>query len=532
MDAVSGITTQKGEAMTEDRRSALSVQEMGERFDLLATESKEYAIFLTELQGNLICWNPGAERLFGYRADEIIGQHFSRFFTPEDVRNGQPEHEIKMASDLGRSDSVRWQVRKDGTRFWCQSVVTPLLDEKKQARSFARVMHDLTESQAAEAQRKRADGLAEANRNREEFMALLSHELRSPLSPIVNALSVLRQMRTNDPIIENAGHIIDRQVTQMVRLVDDLLDISRITKGKLRLTKEKVDLRTIANHASETARPLMEARKHEFSVALPTGSVWVEADPARMEQVVVNLLNNAAKYTDTGGLIRLSVSQEGDDAVIRVWDNGVGILPDMLPKVFELFTQVDGSLGRSYGGLGIGLALARNLIELQDGRLLAQSGGLGKGSEFTIKLPVTTAAPGQESKTVLEPGQRTGRSLRVLVVEDNVDSADSLSMLLRLYGHDVQVARTGPTALEMASASRPDVVLLDIGLPGMDGYQVAKRLRERPEFQDVMICALTGYTPSDSDRLRHQESGFDHYFVKPASIESLSELFKTIQPVL
>ena len=517
--------------MTEVHRDSLSPQEMGERFDLLAAETKEYAIFLVEPDGKLLCWNPGAERLFGYRADEIIGQHFSRFFSPEDIRNGQPEHELKTAANEGRSHSVCWQVRKDGTPFWCQSIVTPLLNEKKQARSFARVMHDLTESQATEAQRQRAEGLAEANRNKEEFMALLSHELRSPLSPIVNALNILRQMKTGNPIIESAGHIIDRQVSQMVRLVDDLLDISRITKGKLQLTKEKVELRVIANHAAETARPLLEARKHEFSVALPTRSIWVEADPARMEQVVVNLLNNAAKYTDPGGLIQMTVSQEDGDAVIRVQDNGVGISPEMLPKVFELFTQVDGTLGRTYGGLGIGLALARNLVEMQDGRILAQSGGLGKGSEFTIKLPVIANAAGEES-TVLEQGKNPGRSLRVLVVEDNVDAADSLSMLLRLYGHDVRVAGTGPTALAMASASRPDVVLLDIGLPGMDGYQVAKRLRENADLTGVMICALTGYTPSDSDRLRHRESGFDHYFVKPVSLEKLAEMFQTIRPIL
>ena len=226
----------------------------------------------------------------------------------------------------------------------------------------------------------------------------------------------------------------------------------------------------------------------------------------------------------------MTVSQEGDDAVIRVRDNGVGIAPELLPQVFELFTQVDGSLGRSYGGLGIGLALARNLVEMQEGRLQASSGGLGKGSEFTIKLPVIAAAMGDEAKTVLEPGQNTGRSLRVLVVEDNVDAADSLSMLLRLYGHEVQVARTGPTALEMASASRPDVVLLDIGLPGMDGYQVAKHLRERPEFKDVMMCALTGYTPSEADRHVSRKSGFDHYFVKPVSLAKLNDLFKTVRP--
>jgi CheY-like chemotaxis protein len=407
--------------------------------------------------------------------------------------------------------------------------VTPLLNENKQARSFARVMHDLTENEALEAQKKRADNLAAANRSKEEFMALLSHELRSPLSPIINALNILRQMKTNDPIIEQASNIIERQVGQMVRLVDDLLDISRITKGKLRLTREKMELRVVANHAAESARPFMEARKHEFSVALPTRPIWVEADPARMEQVVVNLLNNAAKYTETGGLIRLVVSQEGGDAVIRVRDNGIGIAPERLPHIFDLFNQVDGSLGRSYGGLGIGLALARNLLEMQDGRLQAQSAGLGKGSEFTVHLPVVPVTAEYEAKTVLEPGRYSGRSLHVLVVEDNVDAADSLSMLLRLYGHQVQVARTGPTALEMASTSRPDVVLLDIGLPEMDGYQVAQRLREMPEFKHVTVCALTGHTPSEADRQRQHDSGFDHYYVKPVDLNKLLDLFKSVE---
>jgi PAS domain S-box-containing protein len=516
--------------MTSDDSTRLSTQEMGERFDLLATDAREYAVFLVGPAGHLRCWNAGAERTFGYQATEIIGQHFSRFFTPEDVLTGQPEHELETALADGYADSDCWQIRKDGTRFWCRATVTALLDENKQVRSFARVMHDLTESEAAQAQRKRADGLAEANRSQEEFMALLSHELRSPLSPIINALNILRQMQTNDPIIEQAGNIIDRQVGQMVRLVDDLLDISRITKGKLRLTKEQVELRVVVNHAAESVRPFMDARKHEFSVAIPTKPIWVAADPARMEQVVVNLLNNAAKYTGTGGLIRMSVSREEDEAVIRVRDNGIGIAPELLPHVFELFTQVDGSLGRSYGGLGIGLALARNLVEMHEGRLQAYSEGKGKGCEFTIKLPVLLETPARAVKTALTPGQPAGRSLRVLVVEDNVDAADSLSLLLRLFGHKVEVARTGPTALEMALASRPEVVLLDIGLPGMDGYEVARRMRENPEFKDVMMCALTGYSPSEADRQRQQETGFDHYYVKPVELETLLELFKTIGP--
>ncbi len=513
-----------------ENQIGLSSQELAERFQLLAADAREYAIFLVGLDGHLLCWNPGAEHIFGYSSTEIIGQHFSRFFSPEDILSGQPEHELQLALNDGRAVSNCWQVRKDGTRFLCQAIVTPLLGENKQARSFARVMHDLTESDAMRIQRKRADNLAEANRSKEEFMALLSHELRSPLSPIINSLSILRQMKTNDPIIEQAGNIIDRQVGVIVRLVDDLLDIARITKGKLRLTKEQVELRSVVNHAAESARPFMDARKHDFSVSLPTTPIWVEGDPDRLEQVVVNLLNNAAKYTDTGGLIRMSVKQSGGEAVIRVRDNGVGIAPEMLSHIFELFTQVDGSLGRSYGGLGIGLALATKLVEMHDGRLQATSAGIGKGCEFTIVLPALAESSTHKIKTNLEQIQPSGRSLHVLIVEDSVDAGDTLSMLLRLHGHDAHVARTGPAAIEMVKAHRPDVVLLDIGLPGMDGYQVAKQLRALPDFKNVLICALTGYTPSEADRQRQRETGFDHYYVKPVEMAKLLELFKTRGP--
>jgi PAS domain S-box-containing protein len=514
--------------MTPDDSERLSSQEMAERFDSLVSNATEYAVFLVGLEGRLLCWNAGAERLLGYRSPEVIGQHFSRFFSAEDIRAGQPERELKVALSDGYSVSDCWQVRKDGSRLWCRATVTSLFDGSKQTRSFARVVHDLTESEAMQAQRKRADGLAEANRNKEEFMALLSHELRSPLSPIRNAISILRLMRTTDPIVEQAGNIIDRQVGVMVKLVDDLLDISRITRGKLRLTKEQVELRSVVNNAAEGVRPFMDARRHDFSVSLPTEPLWIEADPARIEQVIVNLLNNAAKYTDTNGLIRMTVCREGDEAVIRVRDNGIGIAPELLTQIFELFSQVDGSMGRSYGGLGIGLSLARNLVEMHDGRLQASSGGVGTGCEFVIKLPLLLRPTNTTAQTVVEAGKHGGPSLRVLVVEDNVDAADSLSLLLRLYGHDVSIARTGPTALEMASLSMPDVVLLDIGLPGMDGYQVAKILRARPDFKNVIMCALTGYTPSEADRQRQQDTGFNHYYVKPVDLDKLFEMFAEV----
>jgi PAS domain S-box-containing protein len=488
----------------------LSPRELDERFDLLVADVREYAIFLVGQDGSIRCWNPGAERLFGYTSPEIIGQHFSRLFSPEDVRSGQPEHELKAALDTSHAVSVRWQIRKDGTRFWCQATTTPLFDESKQVRSFARVMHDLTEGQAQEAQRKRADDLAEANRSKEEFMALLAHELRSPLSPILSALNVQRQMKTDDPILQQAGDIIERQVGLMVRLVDDLLDIGRITKGKLRLSKERVELRVLVNRAAEAARPTIDCRKHEFSVSLPTEPIWVQADAVRLEQVIVNLLNNAAKYTDPGGLIRLSVSSADGEAVLKVWDNGLGVPPEMLPRIFDLFTQVDATLSRSHGGLGVGLALVRTLVEMHDGRVQAYSAGPNQGSEFTVILPALASIPADHAKVVLERLPPTGPSLRILVVEDNIDAGDGLSLLLRMHGHEVLVARTGPSALEVASAFGPHVVLLDIGLPGLDGFQVAQRLRERPEFTNVVLCALSGYTPSDADRDRSQQAGFDH----------------------
>ena len=506
----------------------LSSKVLAERFDLLAAGATEYALFVVDPGGKLVCWNLGAERLFGYRTDEVIGQHFSRFFSPEDIRSGQPEHELKTAQDVGHADGARWQLRKDGSRFWCKANVTALYNETKQVHAFARVMHDLTATQAREAETVRADGLAEANRGKEEFMALLAHELRNPLSPILNALGILRQIRTEDPVIQQAGGIIERQVQQMVRLVDDLLDVSRITKGKLRIKTERVELRAVMNRAADAARPFIDARRHEFSLLLPTEPLWVEGDPDRLEQVAMNLLTNAAKYTDAGGLIRITVAREGDDAVVRVADNGVGIPPAMLPRVFDLFTQVDASLSRSHGGLGIGLALVRTLVEMHGGRVTAVSGGVGRGSEFAVKLPTLTAGPSPTLTSTLEPGEPVGQPLRVLIVEDNIDAGDSLSMLLRLHGHEVLVARSGPTALDLAATFRPALVLLDIGLPGMNGYEVARRLRANPELTGMTLCALTGYTPSEADRHRPREAGFDHHFVKPVALPTLLGLLKSL----
>jgi CheY-like chemotaxis protein len=361
-------------------------------------------------------------------------------------------------------------------------------------------------------------------------MALLSHELRNPLAPILNALSIQRDIKTADPILQQAGRVIERQVGQMVRLVDDLLDIARITKGKLSLTKEPVELRVIVNNAVEASRSFSDARKQELSVSLPIESIWVDADPVRLEQIFVNLLNNAAKYTGPGGLIRVSVHQEASEGVVTLLDNGAGISPEMLPRIFDLFTQVDGVASHSHGGLGIGLALVHTLVEMHNGQVHAVSEGLGKGSEFTVRLPMLKNPPPVDSPhppgRIANPASRT---LRILIVEDDVDSGDMLSMLLRLRGHEVRVARTGQTALELAATLCPNVVLCDIGLPGFDGYQVATALRNMPACRDSILCALTGYTPSEADRNRLPQSGFDHHFIKPVVIEKLLALFKSLE---
>jgi PAS domain S-box-containing protein len=514
--------------MTSKSEEHLSPKELEERFDLLADNAREYAIFLIDPDGQIICWNPGAGRLFGYRSDEIAGQHFSLFFSAEDVESGQPEKELEIARAEGRCDNIRWQYRKDGARFWCGATLTPLFDENKHLRSFARMMHDLTDGQVLEGQRKRADDLAVANRSKEEFMALLSHELRNPLAPILDALSIQREVRTADPILQQAGHVIERQVGQMVRLVDDLLDVSRITTGKLRLNMETVELRVIVNNAVEASRHSVDARRHEFSVELPTEPIWIDADPARLEQVFVNLLNNAAKFTGPGGLIRVSVGREASEGVVRVWDNGAGIATEMLPHIFDLFAQVDDTVGRSRGGLGIGLALVGTLVEMHNGRVQVASAGLGKGSEFTVRLPIIADPPKSEPRSQGGMVLPTGGRPRVLIVEDDIDAGDMLCMLLRLKGHEVFVARTGQTALEVAPSFDPDVVLCDVGLPGMDGYEVARRLREIPECKDKILCALTGYTPSEADNRRLPLAGFDHHFVKPVAIGTLLTLFKTL----
>lgn len=361
-----------------------------------------------------------------------------------------------------------------------------------------------------------------ANRAKDEFLAMLSHELRNPLAPTLHALEVLRLRGGDDAARGRATEMLERQARHMARLVDDLLDVSRITRGKIDLRPETVDVAEMIRRAVESCHLMIEDRRHRLALALPPEPLWVEVDPARLEQVIANLLNNAAKYTPLGGCIAVAAERREGEAAITVTDDGAGIPPEMLGRIFDLFHQVDPSLARSQGGLGIGLTLVRRLVEMHGGSVEARSGGAGKGSAFTVRLPLAGGPPAEAPRPPLRAAAPAGPR-RVLVVEDNVDSAAALAELLRLWGHEVRMAHDGVAGVAEARAAVPDLVLLDIGLPGMDGYEVALALRADPVFAATRIVALTGYG-QERDQLRSREVGIDRHVTKPIDLTELREV--------
>ncbi|HKH47332.1 MAG TPA: ATP-binding protein [Thermoanaerobaculia bacterium] len=377
-------------------------------------------------------------------------------------------------------------------------------------------------------QHKRSEAiLQETDRRKDEFLAILAHELRNPLAPLRNALQILR-LAGNDPqILEKAHGVMERQVQQMVRLIDDLLDISRITRGKIELRKERIEVAAVIQDAVETSRPLIEAAGHELTVVYPPETTFLDADPTRVAQVFANLLNNAAKYTESGGHIRLIAERQGNEVVVKVRDSGIGIPADMLPHVFEMFTQVDRSLERSQGGLGIGLSIVRGLVELHGGSVEAHSEGPGQGSEISVRLAVhPSTANVQAAADERRPAAPARR--RILVVDDNRDSADSLALLLTLQGSEVRTAYDGLEAIEAAAAFQPDIVLSDIGMPRLNGYDAAQRIREQCRGRRIVLVAMTGWG-QEVDKRRSTAAGYDIHLVKPVELAALEQMLGSLE---
>jgi len=484
-------------------------------------ETAQDAIFILDGDsGKITDANPYISHLLGYSHAEFVGKELWEIGLFRDIEASRLAY-----SELKRTGFIRYDHlplhTKDGREVEVEFVSN--VYEVDGETVIQCNIRDTTERSRLERRtQEQAVVLADISRRKDEFLAMLSHELRNPLSSILNAVYLLRLQRDEDLIQQQARNIIERQVGHLARLVDDLLEISRITIGSIQLRQERLDLRGIVERAVETVRPLIDRRRHQLAVALPSEPVWLVADPIRLEQVVGNLLSNAAKYTEEGGSIWLTLEQERE-AVLRVRDTGIGIVLELLPRIFDLFTQADRASDRNQGGLGIGLTLVEKLVGLHGGTVHAYSAGLGLGSEFTVRLPLAVTQGRAYSRPAVAETEMITAPSRVLVVDDNMDAADSMATWLHLAGHDVRTAYGAEAALEVAAVYRPTIVLLDIGLPGMDGHEVARRLRQTPELENVWLIALTGYGRKSDIKLS-QEAGFDHHLVKPTDPQNLRTL--------
>ena len=524
--------------LTERRGDIERLRASEERFRLLVDGVTDYAIYMLDAVGRVTTWNRGAERMKGYRTDEVLQRDFAMFFTAEDVAAGTPKRELAVAASEGRFEAEGYRVRKDGSRFWAGVVLTPLYDSLGAHVGFGKVTQDLTKRREAElverelgrAQmaREAAELLAtkaeEANRIKDEFLATVSHELRTPLNAIVGWASILR---THEPALEptvaRAIEVIDRNARLQVKIVEDILDVSRIITGKLKIEPQPVELVSIVEQAVDVVMPSVDAKEIQITVDRASPRVEVIGDPDRLQQVIWNLLSNAVKFTPRGGRIRVSVTRDEGQASVAVADSGAGVDPTFLPFVFDRFKQADGSTTRRVGGLGLGLALVRHIIEQHGGTVSATSAGHGRGAEFAISIPVRSqVTPVQGVSAPVTPSDApvgAGRPLhgvRVLVVDDEEDARELLALVLAEAGAIVEQAGSSQDAFEMANRFRPELVLSDIGMPGESGYTLIRRLRALGSEQggSFAAIALTAYTRME-DRDKAIEAGFDAHFAKP-----------------
>lgn len=501
------------------KQAALASREAEEKFRGIVESATGFAIFTTDLNGKVNSWNSGAAQLLGYEEAEVLGKDCRILFTPEDNATNQPESEMRDAVRAGKGNDERWHVKKDGSRFWGSGLMMPLRDDSGEVRGYLKIFRDMTRARLAE------ESLHEVHRRKDEFLAMLAHELRNPLAGICNAVALLSD--ADNRIAEWAKQVITRQAGILSHLLDDLLDVVRVTQGKIRLQPKCLDLARVIRDAAETITPLAERKRQSLTLDTVASEIPVWGNAIRLEQVLTNLLTNAVKFTNSGGNISIS-TELAERVVVRVSDDGIGIEPAMLARIFQPFAQADRSLDRSQGGLGVGLALAKTLIELHGGSISAASQGRDQGSEFTVILPLapnTSAGESQQNHPQAPPPPK----LHILVVDDNYDSATSLSKILSTWGHKVTTVYDGPAALAAAETISPDFILMDIGLPGLSGYEVASQLRASHPDRNWSLIAVSGYGQPE-DRRRSQAAGFDAHFVKPIDFAELANVFERPLP--
>jgi PAS domain S-box-containing protein len=509
--------------ITAHKRSEAQLREQRAWFEVTLSSIGD-AVITTDIRGHVTFINPIGEAMTGWTLRDAQGVHLERIFNivNEDTRQPLANPVAKVLQEgliVGLANHTVL-IAKDGTEVAIEDSAAPIRDASGALSGAVMVFHDVT------ARRRAEMALRDGDRRKDEFIAILAHELRNPLAPIRQAALISKAPGATEEQKRWSHDVIERQVQYMSLLLDDLLDISRVTRGTLVLRMQPTELVSAVNVAIETARPMIDAKRHVLSIDLPHEPVQFTADPLRVAQVLSNLLTNAAKYTDPEGQIRLSASCEADHLLIRVTDSGVGINADSLPRIFEMFSQVHPTTDRSEGGLGIGLALAKGLVELHGGTIEASSAGLGHGSEFIVRLPCRVSPSSREvtANTAATPARITRR--RVLVADDNRDSAETLAMLLRGDGHEVMIAHDGAAALAAFGGFAPDIVLLDIGMPGPNGYEVARQIRQGRVGAKVKLIAITGWG-QEGDKERAYAAGFDHHLTKPVDTRQLSRLLES-----
>lgn len=500
-----------------------------EKFVALIESSTDF-IGMCDLQGLPFFINRAGLEMVGLDSIEQARQTpLASFFFPEDQPRIMGEFFASVMEQGHGEVEVRFRHFKTGNALWMAYKVLKLIDGAGNPVAYATVSQDVTERKRLEDNLRRlAENLSAADRHKDEFLATLAHELRNPLAPMRNMLEVLKRAEGDRELLQQACETMDRQLGQMVRLVDDLLDLNRITHNRLELRPSPVELATVIQQAVEASRPLVDSAGHELHVALPAEPCYLNADSARLTQVFGNLLNNSCKYTPPGGKIWVTAEKQDGEVVVTIKDTGTGIPIDKLQIIFDMFTQVDRSLERSQGGLGIGLTLVKRLVEMHGGTIEAQSAGEGRGSTFVVRLPVRLNIT-QAAAPLVVPATEKTLARRILVVDDNKDSAISLAMLLKIAGNETYTAHDGQAALEAVEQHRPEIVLLDIGLPKLSGHEVCRRIREQPWGQKMVLIALTGWG-QDEDRRKSHEAGFNGHLVKPVEYSALQEMLSSLSP--